>query len=650
MRICQVVKGSLGRKVLSLKTTPGRQMKHVQGVSMSASGERIIDGLFARVQHAPAELTLTADERAVVDTMLEDRPPVEDYKGVLQMSGDDEKPIICSACTKVHPTRATVKPRAGGLVCVSDCGILTEGRRKRAADGSEPPPPSKQRKQLSTANEVHPSSAPASAVERTALVPVGTAEPPAAAMPAPVPQSMSSSEPPPLLVQGVMTEPPVTVPPATGQHTTSDEVKDALFARYGRIEPVASLSFASLELPPIDAANAGQFQPPRLDVHRSAAARGPGSEPALWFKQVPPRPSSIHAPPPIGCSRLAPLPPRPQMTGREWDADVASFKAAVQDYRKRRFRSNVPTPLLEPMQIVPATAPRTIPPPTPLPSPPPPVAMPDDAEAITPTVPPRLAASLLAAPARPTMPPTLVGQQPLGAHPPAPMSLRPTPPFVRAAPPPPAPLATAPPSFEAPKVAAPPHVTLPAPPALVSLPPPRVALQVPLAPPPTCQQTAQHAPQTVATALAPLPPPAPLAPPPVAALPVRQQAAQHALQSVAAVPVPLPPPAPLARQPVAALPVQQQTALRVPLAAPATVPAPLASPDLSSRPAASAATSNACKRTVPISDVNPYLMRDQSQLVARLNDVRRHDWANTKGGADQRSNAGRYARWKGASC
>ena len=136
MRICQVVKGSLGRKVLSLKTTPGRQRKHVQGVSMSASGERIIDGLFARVQHAPAELTLTADERAVVDTMLEDRPPVEDYKGVLQMSGDDEKPIICSACTKVHPTRATVKPRAGGLVCVSDCCILTEGRRKRAADGS----------------------------------------------------------------------------------------------------------------------------------------------------------------------------------------------------------------------------------------------------------------------------------------------------------------------------------------------------------------------------------------------------------------------------------------------------------------------------------------------------------------------------------
>ena len=38
------------------------------------------------------------------------------------------------------------------------------------------------------------------------------------------------------------------------------------------------------------------------------------------------------------------------MTGREWDADVASYKAAVQDYRKRRFRSNVQAPLLEPVQ------------------------------------------------------------------------------------------------------------------------------------------------------------------------------------------------------------------------------------------------------------------------------------------------------------
>ena len=60
---------------------------------------------------------------------------------------------------------------------------------------------------------------------------------------------------------------------------------------------------------------------------------------------------------------------------------------------------------------------------------------------------------------------------------------------------------------------------------------------------------------------------------------------------------------------MAALPVQQQTALRVPLTAPATVPAPLASPDLSSRPAASAATSNAGKRTVPIIDVTYCEMR-----------------------------------------
>ena len=58
------------------------------------------------------------------------------------------------------------------------------------------------------------------------------------------------------------------------------------------------------------------------------------------------------------------------MTGREWDADV-TYKAAVQDYRRRRFRSNVQAPLLEPVQQhVAATAPLAVPPPTPLPSPP----------------------------------------------------------------------------------------------------------------------------------------------------------------------------------------------------------------------------------------------------------------------------------------
>ena len=55
------------------------------------------------------------------------------------------------------------------------------------------------------------------------------------------------------------------------------------------------------------------------------------------------------------------------MTGREWDADVVTYKAAVQDYRKRRFRSNVQTPLLEPVQQhVAATAPLAVLPPTPL--------------------------------------------------------------------------------------------------------------------------------------------------------------------------------------------------------------------------------------------------------------------------------------------
>ena len=267
VRIWQVVKGSLGRKVLSLKTTPGREKRHVEGVSMSASGLRIIDGLLARFRDQRAELMLAADERAVVETMLEYHPPVEGSVGVLQMAGDDKKPIICSDCGKVHPTRATVKSRPGGLVCVSDCGLLTEGRRKRPAEGSGPPPPSKKRTQLAFSDEEQPpppsttykqpSTVDAeSGAGRLELVSVGTVQPPVAAMPPSAPQCASLNEPPPaLLVQDM-----------------------------------------SKERPPIDEVNAGSYQPPRLDVHRSAAERGPGSKPALWFKQVLPRPSSIHAP------------------------------------------------------------------------------------------------------------------------------------------------------------------------------------------------------------------------------------------------------------------------------------------------------------------------------------------------------------------
>ncbi|OUV19088.1 MAG: hypothetical protein CBC48_22085 [bacterium TMED88] len=296
-----------------MKTTPGRALKHAEGVSLSASGTRIVKGLLACLLDARAELKLAADELAVVETMLEYRAPVEDSVGVLQMTGDDKKPIICSACGKVHPTRATVKPRPGGLVCVSDCGLLTEGRRrKRPAEGSEPPPPldkhmklavsdeeeppppSTTCKQPPTADEVHPSDEPGSAAGRPVLVPVGTVQPPAAAMPAPAPQCASRNEPPALLVQCVSTEPSVTEPPVTLQ-PISDEAKDARFAKYGRIEPVASQSFASLDMPPIDDGNAGRFPPPRLDVYRSAAARGSESKPALWFKQVLPRPPSTQA-------------------------------------------------------------------------------------------------------------------------------------------------------------------------------------------------------------------------------------------------------------------------------------------------------------------------------------------------------------------
>ena len=105
----------------------------------------------------------------------------------------------------------------------------------------------------------------------------------------PAPQGASRNESPALLAQCVSTVPPSTLQPI------SDEVKDALFAKYGRIGPVASQSFASLDLPPIDDANAGHYPPPRLDVHRSAASRGPGSKLAMWYKQVLPRPPSTHA-------------------------------------------------------------------------------------------------------------------------------------------------------------------------------------------------------------------------------------------------------------------------------------------------------------------------------------------------------------------
>ena len=33
----------------------------------------------------------------------------------------------------------------------------------------------------------------------------------------------------------------------------------------------------------------------------------------------------------------------------------------------------------------------------------------------------------------------------------------------------------------------------------------------------------------------------------------------------------------------------------------------------------------------PLAQVDPYMLRDQTQLVARLSDVRRHEWGNAKG-------------------
>ena len=83
--------------MLSVKTTPGRELEHGQGVRMSASGERIIDGLLARLRDARAELKLAADELAVVEAMLEfGAAPV----GVLQMTGDDKKLITFNVGTQ----------------------------------------------------------------------------------------------------------------------------------------------------------------------------------------------------------------------------------------------------------------------------------------------------------------------------------------------------------------------------------------------------------------------------------------------------------------------------------------------------------------------------------------------------------------------
>ena len=66
--------------------------------------------------------------------------------------------------------------------------------------------------------------------------------------------------------------------------------------------------------PPIDATNSASYPPPDLHKYRTAASRGPGSEPAVWFKQ---------------------------MTGKDWrPCDNDSYVRARKDYRARRFRGD----------------------------------------------------------------------------------------------------------------------------------------------------------------------------------------------------------------------------------------------------------------------------------------------------------------------
>jgi hypothetical protein len=66
---------------------------------------------------ARAELKLAADELAVVETMLEYGV---DSVGVLQLTGDDKKPIICSACGKV--------PYVCAILWSMSCVVCSGGR------------------------------------------------------------------------------------------------------------------------------------------------------------------------------------------------------------------------------------------------------------------------------------------------------------------------------------------------------------------------------------------------------------------------------------------------------------------------------------------------------------------------------------------
>ena len=145
---------------------------------------------------------------------------------------------LCGDCGVVHPTRDTVKQVKGSLVCKVDCGLLPHSSRKgkrlaRESADHEPPAPSKR-------------AAPPAPAEVAAYDGAGVRRVANAAVDL---ESMIQSMTP--------------------------EQRQAVFAKFSSQEAPP---------PPIDATNSASYPPPDLYKYRTAASRGPGSEPAVWFK------------------------------------------------------------------------------------------------------------------------------------------------------------------------------------------------------------------------------------------------------------------------------------------------------------------------------------------------------------------------------
>jgi hypothetical protein len=209
---------------------------------------------------------LPASLAAVCMVMCDARAP----EALCSAAGDVEQPaIICGDCGMHHPTRDTVKQVKGSLVCKVDCGLLPHSSRKgkrlaRESADHEPPAPSKRAAPPAPAEVAAYDGA---GVRRAANAPVDL-------------ESMIQSMTP--------------------------EQRQAVIAKFSSQEAPPP--------PPIDATNSTSYPPPDLYKYRTAASRGPGSEPAVWFKQ---------------------------MTGKDWrSCDNDSYVRARKDYRAGRFRGD----------------------------------------------------------------------------------------------------------------------------------------------------------------------------------------------------------------------------------------------------------------------------------------------------------------------